>query len=128
MATLFKINLSPKSETVILPTQTGGKVVDMPMPIRDIEKDILTTCVGLAAAREKDLKKYGVCADLYSQIDALGENTEALTDLTEEDISIIKTGFGVSADLQGGRPFRWMKCGALRKQILNPLPKDEQKS
>jgi hypothetical protein len=126
MATLYKIELSGAEEKTALSVQQGNKVVDQDVSIRDIEIEVLDICVGLAATREKDLRKYSLCKDLYGQIRELSKSAGELTDLTKEDIDIIRAGFSISAELQGGRPFKWMRCGKLFDQILEPVEKTEK--
>lgn len=115
MAVLYKISLSSKDESV--------NVADTSVSLRGTELEILEICVGLAGSREKDLKKYNLCNDLFQQIKDLPEDASEISDLTKDDIELIKAGFVISADLQGGRPFKWIKCKKLFSQILEPVEK-----
>lgn len=125
MATLYKIKLSSAKEKIELPAQSGNKVVDEAVRIRDIELEILEVCVGLASTREKDIKKYSMLRDLYEQVRDISKTATEVTDLTKEDIDLIKSGFSLTAEMQMGRPFKWLKCKKLIDQLLEPEEKND---
>ena len=127
MATLYKITLTEIGKTVVLPTQVGNKVVDQETRIRDIEVEILESCVVLVSTKEKDIKKYILCRDLYEQVKAITDTTPELTDLTKDDIDILKSGFSIATEIPGGRPFKWMKC-TLIDRLIEPVEKNKEET
>lgn len=81
--------------------------------VREVEIALLKSIFGIAFSTEKEIKKNLLARDLYEQVENLTDVDEKIS-LTKEDLEM----FSAAWKLADSRPYSWMKCVKLLKQLV----------
>jgi hypothetical protein len=118
MAKLFKIELTEAGKTI------GDKEGNL--EIRAVELAAVSSCIIVAASKEKSVAKYNLASDLHRQIEEKTlDKSDEICNLTKDDIEVIKAGFAAISEGPQGKPGAWVHCRKLWEQIENPKEQTE---